>query len=673
MSPAAQHQDDAARIAALRADIARHNRLYYVDAQPDISDSAYDALYRELIELEARHPDLVTPDSPTQRVGGAPLEQFEPVTHTVPMLSLDNTYSRDALSAFDERVRARLGNRPFDYVLEPKIDGVAISLRYASGLLVRGSTRGDGRTGDDITANLRTIRTIPLRLDTPDPPSVLDVRGEVFIGSEGFRELNRERAESGLAVFANPRNAAAGSLKLLDSAAVAARPLDAVLYGIGAAEGLTCATHAELLGILKRMGFRTAEPFWLCAGMPEVFACLDTLWTQRHSLPFAIDGAVLKVNARALYAALGTTAKSPRWAIAFKYPAEQAETVVRAITVQVGRTGVLTPVAELDPVSVAGSTVRRATLHNSDEIGRKDIRVGDRVRIEKAGEVIPAVVEVITDARTGAERPFVMPDRCPACGGPVVRRDGEVALRCENLQCPAQVKRWICHVASRGALDIEGLGEALVEQLVDAGLVAGPADLFRLRHADLVGLKRMADTSAANLLRAIDAARDRSVWRLIFALGIPHVGARSARTLEAHFADLDALAGAPADALEALPDIGPVVAESIRGFFARPETGALLSALKAAGVNMRRHAAAPQAGSALAGQTVVLTGSLESMTREEAADRIRAQGGMPTSAVSRKTDIVVAGSAAGSKLEKAQRLGIRILDEAAFLKILETE
>jgi DNA ligase (NAD+) len=662
----------ADRVAALRAEIARHNRLYYIEAQPEISDRAYDALYRELLALEARHPDLVTPDSPTQRVGGAPLEQFEPVTHAIPMLSLDNTYSRDALSAFDARVRARLGNRPVDYVLEPKVDGVAIALRYEAGRLARGSTRGDGRTGDDITANLRTIRSIPLRLATSDAPAVLEVRGEVFLGREGFVRLNRERAEAGLAVFANPRNAAAGSLKLLDSAAVAARPLDAVLYGVGATEGFACDTHAGLLHALKDMGFRTTEPFWICTGISDVFARLDTLWEQRHTLPFEIDGAVLKVNRRALYAALGATAKSPRWAIAFKYPAEQAETVVRGITVQVGRTGVLTPVAELDPVNVAGSTVRRATLHNSDEIRRKDIRVGDRVRIEKAGEVIPAIVEVVTSVRTGAERPFTMPHSCPVCGAAAVQREGEVALRCENMQCPAQVKRWILHVASRGALDIEGLGEVLVDQLVDSGLVASPADLFRLEHADLANLNRMADTSAAKLLRALDAARGRDLWRLIVALGIPHVGARSAHTLEAHFEDLSALADASADTLEALPDIGPVVAESIRATFARPETRELIQALEAAGVNMRRRAAPAPTGTALAGQTVVLTGSLESMTREEAAECIRAQGGAPASAVSRKTDLVVAGAAAGSKLDKARRLGIRVLDEDAFLKLLET-
>ncbi|MBI3986517.1 MAG: NAD-dependent DNA ligase LigA, partial [Lentisphaerae bacterium] len=517
--------DASKRVRTLREAIERHNTLYYLEDKPEISDFDYDRLVRELLTLERQFPELDTPDSPTHRVGGAPLKEFPSVRHAVPMMSLDNTYTVEELAAFETRLKRLLPETGFTFVLEPKIDGVAVSLRYENGVLATGTTRGDGRKGDDITANLRTIRSIPLRL-TParSCPPVLEVRGEVYMTKEGFVRLNRERREAGEEDFANPRNAAAGSLKLLDSRLVARRPLDAVFYGFGQAEGAEFPTHMELLQGLKAMGLKTAPRFWHCRDLATVIRALDELKALRHDFSFEIDGAVIKVNERGLYERLGATAKSPRWAIAFKYQPERAETRLSNISVQVGRTGVLTPVAELEPVLLAGSTINRATLHNEDDIARKDIRIGDTVIVEKAGEVIPAVVAVNTARRTGRERAFKMPDRCPACGEPVSRRENEVAWRCENLQCPAQQKRWLRHFASRGAMDIEGLGSALVEQLVDAKLVGDPSDLYTLKHEPVAALERMAEKSAQNLLDGIEASRHRDFWRALFALGIRHVG-----------------------------------------------------------------------------------------------------------------------------------------------------
>lgn len=662
----------AERIAALTLALHRHNYLYYVEARPEISDREYDALLRELQDLEARHPELAEPDSPTRRVGGEPLDGFSSVPHHLPMMSLANTYSREEVREFDARVRKLLGGRAYRYVLEPKIDGVAVSLRYEQGRLARALTRGDGIRGDDITGNIRTIRSVPLRLLADAPPAVVEVRGEVYMTRDGFARLNQERQEAGLDAFANPRNAAAGSLKLLDPRIVAARPLDAVFYAAGELDGIAFATHHALLDTLRAWGLRTPDRYWTCPDIDRLLAELETLAALRHDFDFDIDGGVIKVDERAYYEALGATAKSPRWAVAYKYEPEQAETRLRDITVQVGRTGVLTPVAELDPVQVSGTTVSRATLHNEEEIRRKDIRIGDRVVVEKAGEIIPAVVRVVADARTGAERPFRMPDTCPACGARVSRRDGEVAVRCENSLCPAQVKSAIRHFARRGAMDIDGLGEALVEQLVDTGLVASPADLYRLTAEAVATLERMAAKSADNLIRGIDASRRREFWRALFALGIRHVGARSAQTLERHFVDIDALRAAPVEALEQIPDVGPVVARSLHDFLHNPQNWAIIEALRAAGVNLARTQDAPAAGP-LAGKTFVLTGTLPTLSREQAAERIRAAGGVVSSSVSRNTACVVAGDKPGAKLARAEALGIPILDEPGLLALLDGE
>ena len=658
------------RIKELRSEINRHNLLYYVKAAPEISDREYDALYTELEKLEAQAPHLITPDSPTQRVGGQPLEGFAEVSHSVPMMSLANTYSPDELLEFDTRTRKLMDRRRFSYALEPKIDGVAVSLRYENGILKLGSTRGDGRKGDDVTSNIKTIKSVPLKLAGSHPPDVLEVRGEVFIPTASFRKLNEQRELEGGEPFANPRNAAAGSLKLLDPRTVAERPLDAVFYAVGETSEEPFATHEELTACLAGLGLKTVPRLWVCDSIGEVLDALNELKKLRHSFDFEIDGAVIKVNEREFYERLGSTAKSPRWAIAYKYEPERTETTIRGITVQVGRTGALTPVAELDPVPLAGSTISRATLHNADEIRRKDIRVGDRVVIEKAGEVIPAVVSVNTSARTGGEIEFVMPENCPVCGEKAARREGEAAYRCENMQCPAQIKRWLRHFAARGAMDIEGLGSVLVEQLVDVCGVKDPSDLYGLKLGEVAGLERMAEKSAQNLLAGIEASRERDLWRLIFGLGIRHVGARSAQTLEEHFEDIFSLAGAGTEELKGVPDVGPVVAESIAAWFREKRNTEILARLKDAGVNTKRLASASPAGNLFAGKSFVLTGTLPSMTRDEASEKIRAQGGIVSSSVSKKTSYVLAGEEAGSKLAKAEKLGVQIIDEAAFLRMI---
>lgn len=661
------------RIRELREALDRHNHLYYVLARPEISDREYDRLYGELARLEEEFPDLRSPDSPTQRVGGSPLSEFESVRYSVPMMSLDNTYSPGDLMAFDERIRKLAPNAGITYVVEPKIDGVAVSLRYEHGALVRGGTRGDGRTGDDITLNLRTIRSIPLRLlGSGAPPEIIEVRGEVFMARESFDAFNRDRQEAGEEPFANPRNAAAGSLKLLDSRQVAERPLDAVFYGLGECRGAEFETHAALLDGLRALGFKTPPATWACPTMPEAIKALDALKARRNSFQFEIDGGVIKVNERRLYGALGATAKSPRHAVAFKYEPERAETVLKAVTVQVGRTGVLTPVAELEPVFLAGSTINRATLHNADEIQRKDIRIGDRVLVEKAGEVIPAVVGVVLAARTGREKIFAMPRCCPVCGGAVDREEGAVALRCLNLSCPAQTREWIRHYAARGAMDIEGLGDALIGQLVARGLVKGPADLYSLTREQLSALERMADKSAQNLVAAIGQSRRRDLWRLIFALGIRHVGAKTAQLLESEFESLDALAAAGQERLERIGELGPVAAQSVADYFKSPLNCGQVERLKKAGVNMQRLGEPAASGAApLAGKSLVLTGALERFTREEAEAQIRELGGRVSDSVSRKTSYVVAGADCGSKLAKARTLGVTVLNESEFVGLLE--
>ncbi|WP_372806867.1 NAD-dependent DNA ligase LigA [Pontiella sp.] len=663
-----QQADPKQRIEALRSEIERHNRLYYIDAKPEIGDRDYDALLHELEALEKQHPEYASATSPTQRVGGAPLAGFESVRHAVPMMSLSNTYSKEELAEFDRRIRKLIPEETFDYVLEPKIDGVAISLRYENGELVRAVTRGDGTTGDDVTVNIRTIHSIPLRLSDMMPPAVLEVRGEIYMDTAGFAKLNETRQEAGLEPFANPRNACAGSLKLLDSREVAKRPLDAVFYATGQLDGIAFKTHALMLESLKNYGLRITPNYWLYPTIEEVLDQLDALESMRHEFPFEMDGAVIKVNERVLYEELGYTAKSPRWAVAYKYEPEQAETTLRAISIQVGRTGVLTPVAELEPVLLAGTTVKRATLHNEDEIRRKDIRIGDRVIIEKAGEIIPAVVKVVEEKRKGTETEFSMPAACPVCGGEVEKREGEVALRCINLQCPAQVKNWLTHFASRGAMDINGLGESLVEQLVDGGLVKNPAELYALQKVEVLGLERMGEKSAENLIKGIEESKQRPFEKVLFGLGIRHVGKGAATILANEFKNIDALMAADTLRLEEIHDIGPIVGKSVVDYFQSDDTRAVIDQLRAAGVNFEQ--AATGASHELEGLTFVLTGSLESMTRDEAGDQIKARGGKVSSSVSKNTSYLVAGESAGSKLAKAEKLGVTILNEEQLIALL---
>lgn len=669
------------RHTELAAEIRRHDHAYYVEAQPVITDPEYDRLYRELIDLEQAFPDLVTPDSPSQRVGGAPLSGFNQVQHLRPMMSLDNTYSQEEVRQFIARAQKLLPNERLEWTVEPKIDGVAMNLRYVDGVLTVGATRGDGTTGDDITTNLKTIRSIPLRLNSPrghrgteELPNVLEVRGEVFLRLAGFKKLNEERIAAGEEPFMNPRNAATGSLKQLDTKAVAKRPLDMIVYNNGHVEGAQIPrTQFELVGWLKELGFRTPDKVWLCASTEEVIAAIDELAEVRRKFDYDTDGAVIKLNSIPLRERLGATAKAPRWAFAYKYAAEQAETKLRAITIQVGRTGALTPVAELEPVHLAGTVVKRATLHNEEDMRRKDIRVGDTVVIEKAGEIIPAVVQVVTAKRTGSESVFAFPKHCPECGSHVTRSgaDGEqVVLRCTNPDCPAQVRGRLEHYCSRGAMDIEGGGEALVAQLVKAGLVHDVADLYKLSLAELLQLERMGEKSAQNFLAAIEASKSRDLWRLLFGLGILHVGSGVAKSLARAYETLDDLMAASVEQVNAIEDVGEVIARSVVSWFGDSRNRDIVERLRKAGVNFTSslYNAASAAGP-FAGKTFVLTGTLPSLTREQATAKIEALGGKVSSSVSKKTTYVVAGDEAGSKLDKAQKLGITVLDEAAFLAL----
>lgn len=665
------------RIRELRAAIEHHNDLYYGANQPEISDRDYDRLYHELVTLETENPELLTADSPTQRVGanrrlgGSPLPAFAQVRHRRPMMSLDNTYRQAELLRFHERLARLLPEQIFTYIVEPKIDGVAIALRYERGRLIEGSTRGDGTTGDNITANLQTIRSIPLTLrGGRNPPAVLEVRGEVYMPRNGFTAINRTRIEAGEEPFANPRNAAAGSLKLLDSRQVAQRPLDVIIYGVGELTGISFGSHVQMLAALQAFGLKIPAKFWQCDSMDQVLIALAELQTMRQTFPFEIDGGVIKVNERMFYDQLGETAKSPRWAVAFKYESERAETRLKDITVQVGRTGVLTPVAELEPAVLAGSTINRATLHNADEVKRKDIRVGDMVYVEKAGEVIPAVVGVNTRVRNGQERLFKMPANCPVCGEPVTQQAGEVAFRCENLQCPAQLKRWLRHFAARGAMDIEGLGEALTDELVDANLVADPADLYQLHPANVANLRHMAAKSTQNLLASIEASKHRDFWRILFALGIRQVGAKMAQNLEQHYANIDLLMQASPDELQQIRDMGPVAAQNIVDYFRMAKNRILIQRLQKAGVNLRRTTETANVRRSLAGKVFVLTGTLKQFTRVQAEQAVRALGGEVSASVSKKTFAVVAGAEPGTKLDKARTLGVQIMTEADFTKLL---
>jgi DNA ligase (NAD+) len=668
----AQDEKQAAkRVARLRDEIEEHNRRYYEQAAPTISDREYDRRYKELVDLESKFPELVTSDSPTQRVGGKPLKAFEPIEHRVPMLSLDNTYSEEEVADFYARIARLLPNEKIPVVIEPKVDGVAVSLLYENGKLRHAATRGDGTVGDDITQNIRTIRAVPDQL-RGKAPKVLEVRGEVYMDKKGFEKLNADREKEGLPLFANPRNAAAGSLKQLDPAIVAKRPLGLVCYGTGATEGVDVDLHSKIFPFLKKLGLPATEKWWLADSVERILQAIHELDQVRHDFPYQTDGAVVKVDSFAQREKLGFTAKSPRWAIAYKYEAERVETRLIDIVVQVGRTGTLTPVAILEPVLVSGSTVSRATLHNEDEIKRKDIRIGDAVVIEKAGEVIPAVVNVQTEKRTGKEKKFRMPTTCPECGSKVVKDEGQVAVRCINSRCPAQLKRKIEHFASRGAMDIEGLGEMMVEQLVSKNLVHDVSDIYQLTAEKMSILERMGEKSIGNLLEAIESSKKRPLWRLIFGLGILHVGVSASRALANRFRSLKKLMEASVDELQRIPDVGEVVAQSIHQFFQEKQNRKIIERLEKLGVRPQIEPRRTQpAGSPFAGSTWVITGTL-SQPREEIAEMIIQRGGKVSGSVSKKTNYVLAGDAAGSKLEKAKQLGVCVIGEADFRKMLKS-
>ncbi len=713
----------ASRIEQLRQEIAEHNRRYYQEAAPTISDREYDRLYRELLDLEESYPDLKVPDSPTQRVGGAPLKTFAQVRHRVPMLSLDNTYSEAEVAAFYQRISRLLPNEKIPVVVEPKVDGVAVSLTYEQGRLHHAATRGDGIVGDDITQNVRTIRTVPDRL-RGRAPALLEVRGEIYMDKRGFAQLNVERSKEDLPLFANPRNAAAGSLKQLDPALVAKRPLGIVLYGTGGAEGIEFDLHSEALALLKKFGLPTTEKWWMANSVDEVLRAIRDLDRVRHDFAYQTDGAVMKVDSFAQRERLGFTAKAPRWAIAYKYEAERVETVLHDILIQVGRTGILTPVAALEPIVVSGSRVSRATLHNEDEIKRKDIRIGDTVVIEKAGEVIPAVVEVVKAKRPRGAKPFDffnhIDGKCPACGSPIKRDPEFVAWRCQNLQCPAQSTRRLEFLAARGALDIEAVGGIVADKLVERGLVREPLDLFEIKFDALATLNLGTDEAprifgeknARKAIDAIERARTFPLSRWLFALAISDVGKTTATQLAAFHASIEDVADSPllrdviayhevkgdkqatkdiADRLiktgfaqpskskaekqgAIVTELGPVVAKSVLDFFGSRAGQKVLKRLKTLGIHPASELASRKsaADGALAGKAFVLTGTLPSMTREEATALIEGQGGHVSGSVSKKTDFVLAGESAGRKLEKATALGIRIIDEATFRKMVKT-
>jgi DNA ligase (NAD+) len=656
------------RMKELRSEIAEHDHRYHIEAAPIISDQEYDRLYRDLRKLEEQFPELVTPDSPTQRVGSAPLESFLQVKHRTPMLSLDNTYSEEEVADFFRRLQRLIPGETIDAVIEPKVDGVALSVLFRHGILEYAATRGNGVMGDDVTGNIRTIRAVPLRLRGSAPEEV-ELRGEVFLPKKVFAELNIERQEAGEPLFANPRNTAAGSLKQLDPTLVAKRKLSAIFYGFGLLTGDSVGTHQQALERLKSWGLPTHHKTWTAQSVEGVIQAIQELGRIRHDFEFEIDGAVVKVDRYDFRERLGYTSKAPRWAMAFKYQAERAETRVRSIQVYVGRSGKLTPVANLDPVFVSGTTVARATLHNGDEIRRKDVREGDVVVIEKAGEIIPAVVEVLKDRRTGEEKPFEMPAVCPSCGQPVVRVAGQVDVRCTNVECPDQVRRRLEHFAHKGALDIEGLGEMMVDQLVEKGLVKRVDQVYELDEEKMSKLDRMGKKSISNLLNGIIASKKQPLWRLIFGLGILHVGATAARELANHFRTLEALQNASLDELLRVPNTGEVVGTSINDWFQNRDNIALIQALKEHGLNFGEADQHEPEGHTLRGTSWVITGTL-SEPREIFVELIRRNDGRLVSSVSKKTNYVLAGEDAGSKLDKARQLGVEIVSEERFREMI---
>ncbi|HLJ60928.1 MAG TPA: NAD-dependent DNA ligase LigA [bacterium] len=664
--------DLATRVEALRDRIRRHAYLYHVLDAPEISDEAYDALVQELRELEAAHPDLVTPDSPTQRVGAPPSEAFRPVVHPQPMLSLANAFDEDDLRAWHRRVEMGLAGQTVVFDCELKFDGAAISLIYEDGVFTRGATRGDGVRGEDVTANLRTVESLPLRLRREaNPPAFVEVRGEVYLPNQALDAINEERVAAGEIPFANTRNAAAGSLRQLDPAVTARRPLALFVYQLGEVRGRRFRSHWESMAWAREAGVPVNQHARQAASLDDVLVYVRE-WTERRAtLPYGTDGVVIKVDSLDQQAELGATSQAPRWAIAYKFPAEEAETRVRDIFVQVGRTGALTPVADLEPVRVSGVIVRRATLHNEDEMRRKDVRIGDAVVVRRAGEVIPEVVRVLTEKRSGAERPFEMPQHCPVCGSPVERRPGEATWRCTGgAVCPAQILERLIHFASRDALNIDGVGPKILQQLLDRELIADPADLFRLTREQVLSLDRMAEKSADNVIAAIDRARRTSLARLLYGLGIRHVGVHVAEVLADHFGDIDQLAAAAVDEVSAIPGVGPTIAESVIEFFSRPKTRELLRKLRDAGVRVE---APPRPGGRLAGKMFVFTGTLDRFSRREAGERVRALGGAVSETLSAHTDYLVAGDAPGSKMERARKLGVTVLTEPEFLALVGGE
>jgi DNA ligase (NAD+) len=662
--------EDVKRMDWLRREIRRHDYLYYIQNAPEITDQQYDELFAELKALEKKHPELVKPDSPTQRVAGRPLGEFATLRHSIPMLSIDNTYNADELRAFDERVRKQLDGSEYDYVVELKIDGLAVSLRYENGLLATGATRGDGEVGDDVTSNIRTIRSVPLRLHDGDKaPAVLEVRGEVYMPTKSFVALNKARAEAGETAFANPRNAAAGSLKLLDARITATRNLSFFAYEIGEISEPLAQDHWHTLQRLRHLGLPVNPNVQKAKDIAEVIdICMS--WADRRSkLEYQTDGMVIKINRHDQRRILGTTGRAPRWCIAYKFPAERAQTIIESIAVQVGKTGALTPVANLQPVLLAGTTVKRATLHNFDELRRLDVRPGDTVMIEKAGEIIPQVVEVKKEFRPEGAEPFPVPKKCPNCGTEVVKDEEYVYVRCPNPDCYGQLKERLRYFAGRDQMDIEHLGIALIEQLLEAGLVKTFADIYRLRKEDLLALERMGEKSAQNVLKAIEDSKTRPLWRFLAALGIRHVGGQSAVILADHFGSLDAIMNATQEELQAIDQVGPVMAESIYQYFRTSRHRIVIDDLLAAGVRPQPPEPKKKTGN-LQGKTVVITGTLKEFSRQQAEQAVREAGGKTSSSVSKKTDFVVAGEDPGSKLQKARDLGVEVLDEERFKKLL---
>ncbi|WP_071396343.1 NAD-dependent DNA ligase LigA [Bacillus tuaregi] len=658
------------KIIDLRKQLNQYNYEYYVLDKPTVPDAEYDQLLQELGKLEEQFPELVTPDSPTQRVGGQVLDMFHKVTHDSPMLSLGNAFNEDDLREFDRKVRQAVGDQ-FSYVCELKIDGLAISLKYEEGLFVQGATRGDGTVGEDITANLKTIRSIPLRLKEP---MTLEVRGEAFMPKRSFLRLNELKEENGEEPFANPRNAAAGSLRQLDPKIAASRNLDIFLYSIANMGDSRVTAHSEGLDWLEQLGFKTNKERKTCFNIEEVLKYIEGWAEKRPHLPYEIDGIVIKVDSLSQQKELGTTAKSPRWAIAYKFPAEEVVTTLLDIELNVGRTGVITPTAILSPVKVAGTTVQRASLHNEDLIREKDIRLGDQVVVKKAGDIIPEVVNVLPERRTGEEKEFYMPTHCPECNSELVRIEGEVALRCINPKCPAQIREGLIHFVSRNAMNIDGLGERVISQLFAEKLIEDVADLYKLTREQLLGLERMGEKSVTNLLSAIEASKSNSLEKLLFGLGIRHVGAKAAKTLAQQFEEMDKLSQATLEELTAINEIGEKMADSIVTFFEQEEVQELLQELKELEINMKYTGAKPaaieQSDSFFFGKTIVLTGKLVEMTRNEAKEKIEALGGNVAGSVSKKTDLVIAGEDAGSKLKKAEDLGIMVWNEERLVEEL---